>query len=168
MTLYTGPGQQEPHDQRVLQHRRDILSYATPPLETPLEVTGPITVKLWAASSARDTDFVVKLIDVWPDGFAQELCHGIVRARYRDSYTEPTLIEPDAVYQYMIQVNPTSNLFRAGHRIRLDISSSDFPNFDRNHNTGLDDYADSTLLSAQQTIFHDHGRPSHVTLPVIP
>ena len=168
MTLYTGPGQQEPHDQRALQHRRDILSYATPPLETPLEVTGPITVKLWAASSARDTDFVVKLIDVWPDGFAQELCHGIVRARYRDSYTEPTLIEPDAVYQYTIQVNPTSNLFRAGHRIRLDISSSDFPNFDRNHNTGLDEYADGTLLSAQQTIFHDHGRPSHVTLPVIP
>ena len=168
MTLYTGPGQQEPHDQRALQHRRDILSYATPPLETPLEVTGPITVNLWAASSARDTDFVVKLIDVWPDGFAQELCHGIVRARYRDSYTEPTLIEPDAVYQYSIQVNPTSNLFRAGHRIRLDISSSDFPNFDRNHNTGLDEYADGTLLSAQQTIFHDHGRPSHVTLPVIP
>ena len=90
---------------------------------------------------------MVKLIDVWPDGFAQELCHGIVRARYRDSYTEPTLIEPDAVYQYTVQVNPTSNLFRVGHRMRIDISSSDFPNFDRNHNTGLNDYADGTLLS---------------------
>ncbi len=168
MTLYTAGGQQEPHDQRALAHRNDILSYATPPLETPLEVTGPITVKLWAASSARDTDFVVKLIDVWPDGFAQELCHGIVRARYRESFAQPTLIEPDAVYRYEIQVNPTSNLFRAGHRIRLDISSSDFPNFDRNHNTGLDDYADATLATARQTLFHDHSRPSHVTLPVIP
>ncbi len=168
MTLYSGPGQQEPHDQSALAHRQDILTFATPPLETPLEVTGPIEVKLWAASSARDTDFVVKLIDEWPDGFAQELCHGIVRARYRESYNEPTLLEPDAVYQYTIQVNPTSNCFKAGHRIRLDISSSDFPNFDRNHNTGLDDYADATLVTARQTVFHDHARPSHVTLPVIP
>lgn len=168
MTLYSGPGQQEPHDQSALAHRRDILTYATPPLAAPLEVTGPITVTLWAAASARDTDFVVKLIDVWPDGFAQELCHGIVRARYRESYTEPTLLEPDAAYQYTIQVNPTSNCFKAGHRIRLDISSSDFPNFDRNHNTGRDDYADATLVIARQTVFHDHARPSHVTLPVIP
>lgn len=168
MTLYSGPGQQEPHDQSALAHRQDILTFATPPLETPLEVTGPITVTLWAASSARDTDFVVKLIDVWPDGFAQELCHGIVRARYRETYTEPTLIEPNGVYRYTIHVNPTSNLFRAGHRLRIDISSSDFPNFDRNHNTGLDDYADGTLVTARQTIFHDHSRPSHVTLPVIP
>lgn len=168
MTLYSGPGQQEPHDQSALAHRQDILTFATPPLETPLEVTGPTTVRLWAASSARDTDFVVKLIDVWPNGFAQELCHGIVRARYRESYTEPTLIEPDAVYQYTIQVNPTSNVFRAGHRIRLDISSSDFPNFDRNHNTGAHEYADGELVTAHQTIFHDQSRPSHVTLPVIP
>ncbi len=168
MTLYTGPGQQVPLDQRALQHRRDILSYATPPLAAPLEVTGPITVTLWAASSARDTDFVVKLMDVWPDGFTQELCHGIVRARYRESYTEPTLIEPDAVYQYTIQVNPTSNCFLPGHRLRIDITSSDFPNFDRNHNTGAHEYADGEVVAARQTIFHDHSRPSHVTLPVIP
>ncbi len=168
MTLYTGPGQQVPLDQRALQHRRDILSYATPPLAAPLEVTGPITVTLWAASSARDTDFVVKLMDVWPDRFTQELCHGIVRARYRESYTEPTLIEPDAVYQYTIQVNPTSNCFLPGHRLRIDITSSDFPNFDRNHNTGAHEYADGEVVAARQTIFHDHSRPSHVTLPVIP
>ena len=168
MTLYSGPGQQEPHDQSALARRQDILTYATPPLERPLEVTGPVTVTLWAASSARDTDFTVKLIDVRPDGFAQELCHGIVRARYRESYAEPTLIEPGAVYEYTIQVNPTSNCFMPGHRIRLDISSSDFPNFDRNHNTGAHEYADGELATAHQTLFHDHGRPSRVTLPVIP
>ena len=111
---------------------------------------------------------MVKLIDVWPDGFGQELCHGIVRARYRDTTRNPRLSNRNGVYRYTIHVNPTSNCFRAGHRLRLDISSSDFPNFDRNHNTGLDDYADGTLVTARQTIFHDHSRPSHVTLPVIP
>ena len=168
MTLYTSGGQQEPRDQRVLAGRRDILVYATPPLEEALEVTGPITVKLWAASSAPDTDFVLKLIDVWPDGFAQELCHGIVRARYRDCLDRPSFMQPGEVYEFTIQVNPTSNLFEAGHRIRVDISSSDFPNFDRNHNTGGNDYADPTLVTARQTIFHDATRPSRIILPVIP
>jgi hypothetical protein len=137
-------------------------------LAEPVEVTGPITVKLWAASSARDTDFVVKLMDVHPDGFVQELCHGIIRARYRDSFENPTLIEPGEVYEYTVQVNPTSNLFRQGHRIRLDVTSSDFPNFDRNHNTGGDDYSESTLAAATQTIYHDRNRPSRAILPVIP
>jgi len=168
MTLYSAVGQQEPHDQRVLDGRRDVLVYATLPLEEPLEVTGPVVVKLWASSSARDTDFVAKLMDVWPDGFVQELCHGIVRARYRESYEQPSLIEPGRAYEYTIQVNPTSNLFRSGHRIRLDITSSDFPNFDRNHNTGGDDYREATLQVAHQRIFHDAGRPSRVILPVIP
>ena len=167
MTLYSPPGQQEPQDQRALDGRRDILVYQTDPVEEPVEVTGPVTVHLWAASSARDTDFVVKLMDVWPDGFVQELCYGIVRARYRDSFASPSLIEPDRVYEYTIQVNPTSNLFRRGHRIRLDVSSSDFPNFDRNHNTGGDDYFESTLATARQTIYHDRQRPSRVVLPVI-
>ena len=121
-----------------------------------------------AASSARDTDFVVKLMDVWPNGFTQELCHGIVRARYRESFDNPTLIEPGEVYQYNIRLNPTSNLFKPGHRIRVNVTSSDFPNFDRNHNTGGDDYAESTLVSARQTVFHDGGRPSRVVLPIIP
>ncbi len=168
MTLFSPPGQNEPHDQRALDGRRDVLVYATPPLEHDVEVTGPITVTLHAASSARDTDFVVKLIDVWPNGFAQELCYGIVRARYRDSFDQPTLIEPGKTYEYTIQVNPTSNLFRAGHRIRLDVTSSDFPNFDRNHNTGGNDYAEATLIAANQTVFHDSTRPSRVTLPIIP
>ena len=167
MTLYSPPGQQEPQDQRALDGRRDILRYQTDPVEEPVEVTGPVTVHLWAASSARDTDFVVKLMDVWPDGFVQELCYGIVRARYRESFDSPSLIEPGRTYEYTIQVNPTSNLFRRGHRIRLDVSSSDFPNFDRNHNTGGDDYSESTLVTSRQTIYHDRERPSRVVLPVI-
>ena len=168
MTLYSPTGQQEPHDQRPLGHRPDILVYATPPLEHPLEITGPVVVKLWASSSAPDTDFVAKLLDVWPDGFVQELCYGIVRARYRESLDRPSLLEPGQAYEFTIQLNPTGNLFRRGHRIRLDISSSDFPNFDRNHNTGGDDYREATLRTAQQQIFHDAARPSRVILPLIP
>ncbi len=98
----------------------------------------------------------------------RQLCHGIVRARYRDYYESPTLIEPGRLYKYNIQVNPTSNLFRPGHRIQAHLSSSDFPNFDRSHNTGGDDHRESTLLTARQTIFHDSLRPSHIVLPVIP
>ena len=167
MTLYSPPGQQEPQNQRALDGRRDILVYSTPPLGKPVEVTGPVTLKLWAASSAVDTDFVAKLIDVWPNGFAQEVCYGIVRARYRDSYDAPSLLRPGEAYEFTVQLNPTSNLFRSGHRIRLDVSSSDFPNFDRNHNTGGNDYAETTLLPAGQTIFHDVLRPSRLVLPVI-
>lgn len=167
MTLFSPVCQQEPHDQRALDDRRDILVYQTPPLEQAVEVTGPVVAHLWATSSARDTDFVVKLMDVWPDGFVQELCYGIVRARYRDSFTSPTLIEPGKAYEYDIELLPTSNLFRRGHRIRLDVTSSDFPNFDRNHNTGGDDYSETTLVTARQTVHHDGLRPSRVTLPII-
>ena len=168
MTLYTPPGQNEPQDQRRLDGRGDVLVYATPPLERGVEVTGPVSLRLWAASSAPDTDFTAKLIDVWPNGFAQELCYGIVRARYRESFEAPTPIEPGRPYEYTVTLNPTSNLFRQGHRIRVDVSSSDFPNFDRNHNTGGDDYANADLAPATQTIFHDSARPSRIILPVIP
>ena len=168
MTLYTPGGQQVPLDQRALAGRRDVMIYQTPPLSEPVEVTGPIEVKLWASSSARDTDFVIKLLDVWPDGFVQELCHGIVRARYRHSFDAPSLLEPGCICEYTIRVNPTSNQFQQGHRIRLDVTSSDFPNFDRNHNTGGDDYREDTLVVARQRIFHDRKRPSHVILPIIP
>ena len=168
MTLYQQQGQHEPLDQRALDDRRDILRFATPPLRQEVEVTGHIRLKLYAASTARDTDFVVKLLDIWPNGFAQELCYGIVRARYRESFENPSLIEPGTVYEYDIAINPTSNVFKPGHRIRLDVSSSDFPNFDRNHNTGGNDYADATLIAARQTVLHDAARPSHVILPIIP
>ena len=168
MTLYSPAGQSEPHDQRLLDERTDVLRYATPPLETPVEVTGPITMKLWAASSARDTDFVVKLMDVWPDGFTQELCYGIVRARYRESFESPSLLDPGRPYEFTFAVNPTGNLFKIGHRIRVDVSSSDFPNFDRNHNTGGDDYGESKLVTARQTVFHDEEHPSRIILPLVP
>lgn len=168
MTLYQPRGQHEPIDQRALDERRDILRFSTPPLQREVEVTGHVVVILFAASTAKDTDFVAKLLDIWPNGYAQELCYGIVRARYRESFENPTLIEPGKVYEYEIEVNPTSNVFKPGHRIRLDLSSSDFPNFDRNHNTGGDDYAEVTLMPARQTVFHDAARPSHVILPIIP
>ncbi|HCR15946.1 MAG TPA: hypothetical protein DIU35_00550 [Candidatus Latescibacteria bacterium] len=167
MTLYTSYGQHAPIDQRALDGRRDVMVYTTPRLDSPVEVTGPVEVRLWASSSAKDTDFVAKLIDVWPNGFAQELCHGIVRARYRDSFEDPKLLEPGKVYKYTIRVNPTSNLFKKGHRIRLDITSSDFPNFNRNHNTGGDDYRETTLETASQVIYHDSKYPSSVLLPII-
>ena len=158
----------EPRDQRVLDYRHDVLVFATDPLPQDAEVTGYPVVKLWASSTARDTDFTAKLVDVHADGFAQNLCHGIVRARYRESMEKPTLIRPSEVYEYTIRLQPTSNLFKAGHRIRIDISSSDFPNFDRNHNTGGDDYAETTLLRATQTVYHDVQHASRIILPVIP
>ena len=167
MTLYSPAGQHEPHDLRALDGRPDVLVFTTEPLAEPVEVIGPITVRLWAASSATDTDFIVRLADVRPDGFAVELSHGIVRSRYRESLEHPSLIEPGKPYEYTIQLNPTANLFRPGHRIRVDVTSSDFPNFDRNHNTGGDDYSESTLQIAHQTIFHDAAMRSRIVLPVV-
>lgn len=157
-----------PYDQRPVLDRRDVLVYTTPPLRDDVEVTGPITVTLYAASSASDTDFTAKLDDVYPDGTSMLIEYGIQRARYRDSGTHPTLIEPGEVYRYTIHVWPTSNLFKAGHRIRLEISSSNFPMWDRNPNTGHPFAMDAALQTADQTIHHDADHPSSVTLPIIP
>lgn len=168
MTLYNENGHDEPHDLRVLNHRRDVLVYQTEPLDQPLEVTGYPVMTLFAASDAPDTDFIVKLVDVHPEGFAQPICYGIIRARYRNGPDNPELMKPGEVYKFIIDLLPTSNLFKRGHRIRVDISSSDFPNFDRNHNTGREDWADSELKIAHQTVYHDASRQSHITLPVIP
>jgi uncharacterized protein len=110
--------------------------YSTPPLEHDVEVTGPLTVTLWAATSAPDTDFTAKLVDVCTHGCARNLTDGIIRARYRDSRSTPSLVEPGRVYRYTIDLWATSNVFKAGHRIRVEISSSNFPRFDRNPNTG--------------------------------
>jgi putative CocE/NonD family hydrolase len=156
-----------PYDQRAIEARPDVLVYTTPPLESAVEVTGPITVTLYAASTAPDTDFTAKLVDVYPDGRAINLNDGIVRARYRKSTTNPSLIRPGRVYRYTIDVWPTSNLFKAGHRIRLEISSSNFPAYDRNPNTGHAFGQDAVLRRAAQTIYHDRSRPSRVTLPVM-
>jgi putative CocE/NonD family hydrolase len=130
-------------------------------------VTGPLHVRLWAASDAPDTDFVARLVDVYPDGFAQNLADGIVRARYRDgAVAEP--IEPGRVYQYTIDLWATANVFKAGHCIRLDIASASFPRWDRNPNTGALFGSDSELRPAHQTILHDPAHPSRIVLPVVP
>ena len=157
-----------PFDQSSVEDRADVLVYTSVPLEKPMEVTGPVKVLLHAASSARDTDFTAKLVDVYPDGKAYNLCDGILRARYRESSTKPTLLEPGKAYRFEIDLWVTGNLFQAGHCVRLELSSSNFPRFDRNPNTGHDFGTDAELAKADQTIFHDRPHPSHVVLPMIP
>ncbi len=159
-----------PFDQRSTESREDVLVYTTPVLDQDVEVTGPISVHLWAASSAPDTDFVARLVDVHLNGYAQNLTDGIIRARYRNfAHGEaPTLIEPGRAYEYEIDLWATSNVFKAGHRIRLDVTSSNFPRWDRNPNTGHDFGADAKLAVAHQTILHDREHPSYVTLPIVP
>ena len=157
-----------PRDRRPIERRDDVLVYSTAPLTRDLEVTGPVELVVYAASSAPDTDFTATLVDVHPAGAAIHICEGIVRARFRESYERPTLIEPGQVYEYSISLWETSNLFREGHRIRLEVSSSNFPRFDRNLNTGEDSGFDDRPESAQQTIWHDQQRPSLLLLPVIP
>lgn len=158
-----------PFDQRPIEARSDVLSYTTPPLEHDVEATGPVHVRLWAASSAPDTDFVARLVDVHPDGYAQNLTDGIVRARYRDfgRGTPPSLIEPGRPYEFEIDLWATSNLFRRGHRIRVDVTSSSFPRWDRNPNTGHDLGADAELAVAHQTVFHDREHPSRLVLCLV-
>ncbi len=155
-------------DQREIESRADVLVYSTPPLEKDLEVTGPVTVTLWAASSAVDTDFTAKLVDLCPCGGAINLTDGIIRARYRESTTQAKLIQPDEVYEYVIDLWATSNVFKAGHSIRLDISSSNFPRFDRNPNTGNALGEEAALRPASQMVLHNSRYPSYVTLPIIP
>ncbi|HLG62604.1 MAG TPA: CocE/NonD family hydrolase [Ktedonosporobacter sp.] len=159
-----------PRDQRPNEGREDMLVYTTPPLEEDMEVTGPITVRLWAVSNARDTDFVARLVDVHPDGFAQNLTDGIIRARYRNfaQGEAPTLIEPGRPYEYAIDLWATSNVFKVGHRIRVDITSSNFPRWDRNLNTGAPLGTDDTPVVAHQTILHDREHPSYIVLPIVP
>jgi putative CocE/NonD family hydrolase len=160
--------QDAPFDQRPLDWRRDVLVYQTAPLAAPVEVIGEPVVHLFAASSAVDTDFTAKLVDVRPDGFAQNLCYGIVRARFRDGYERPEPLIPGQVYDFEIRLTPTANRFLPGHRIRLDVSSSDFPSFDRNHNTGGDGVSETEFITAHQTVYHDTTRPSRLTLPIVP
>ena len=158
-----------PVDQRPNENRQDVLVFTSAPLDRDFEVTGPVAVKLHAASSARDTDFIARLIDVYPDGRAFNLTEGILRARFRESIWEPpVLLEPDRPYEYTIDLLPTANVFRKGHRIRVHITSSNFPMWDRNPNTGNEQGMDAELEIAQQTIYHDRTRPSHILLPVIP
>jgi hypothetical protein len=161
---HLGPG---PRDQRPVEARNDVLVYSTPMLSGDLEITGPITLELFASSSAVDTDFTAKLVDVWPDGFAQNLTEGIIRARYRESQEKPTFLNPGQTYKFTVDLWSTSNLFRKGHRLRLEISSSNFPRFDRNLNTGGDSSSARNPVPATNSIYHDAEHPSALILPAV-
>jgi len=156
-----------PMDQRGVERRHDVLVYTTTPLAADLEVTGPIKLILYASSTALDTDFTAKLVDVFPSGEARNLTDGILRVRYRDSLENPKLMKPGQVYRLAIDVGVTSNVFRSGHRIRLEVSSSNFPRFDRNPNTGRSIADETGFVKATQTIYHDHDRHSYLLLPQI-
>lgn len=157
-----------PIDQRPIERRDDVLVYTSAVLEADLEVTGPLEVVLYAASSACDTDFTAKLVDVYPDGRAIHLAEGIVRARHRQHMDRAEFLEPGEVAEYHIQLAPTSNRFGKGHCLRVEISSSNFPRFDRNLNTGESIATGTRLQIAQQTVLHTQVYPSHILLPIIP
>jgi putative CocE/NonD family hydrolase len=157
------------HDQAEIELRDDVLVYTSEPLEDDVAVIGPVQVKLWAASSARDTDFTAKLVDVHLDGVAHNVLDRIVRARYRHgSKSPPSLIHPGKPYEYTIDLGNTATIFRRGHRIRLEISSSNFPHYARNLNTGLSNETTSRMKVARQTVFHDAAHPSRIILPIVP
>ncbi len=157
-----------PKDQRTVEDRSDVLIYSTPPLDHDVEVTGPVQLQLYASSSAVDTDFTAKLVDVYPDGSAFNLAEGIVRAKYRNSQASAEGLVPGKVYPLTIDLVATSNLFRAGHRIRLEVSSSNFPRFDRNLNTGETAATSTKWIPATNTIVHDVAHPSALILPIVP
>ena len=155
-------------DQRSAETRADVLVYSTRPFTEDVEVTGPVNVELYVESSALDTDFTAKLVDVGPDGFARNLTDGIIRARYRDSREKAELLKPGQVYKLSIDLWSTSNVFLKGHALRLEISSSNFPRFDRNLNTAEQPESGQRFISATNVIFHDHKRPSALILPIVP
>jgi putative CocE/NonD family hydrolase len=156
-----------PRDQAEVEQRDDVLIYSTPPLDHDTEVTGPVTLDLYAKSAAVDTDFTAKLVDVWPNGFAQNLTEGILRARYREGTSEAKPIVPGKVYEYKIDLWSTGNVFLKGHKIRLEVSSSNFPRFDRNLNTGKDASSSAAFVKAVNTVYHDREHPSALMLPIV-
>jgi len=151
-----------------VERRHDVLSYTTAPLASDLEVTGPIRMVLYASSSAVDTDFTAKLVDVFTNGEARILTDGVLRTRYRESLEKPKPMNPGEVYKLTIDAGVTSNVFRAGHRIRVEISSSNFPRFDRNPNTGRPVADEKEMRKAFQSVYHDPQRRSYLLLPVTP
>ena len=157
-----------PRDRSEIQRRPDVLTFTTNVLSEDIEVTGPISATLFASSNTVDTDFTAALTDLEPNGKAISLCEGIVRARFRNGTEKPQLMSPGTIYKFGIDMWDTSNLFKKGHRIRIEISSSNFPRFNRNLNSGQSIATDKQITVANQTLYHDSERPSHVTLPVIP
>jgi putative CocE/NonD family hydrolase len=163
---YFGSGVQ---NQSTIEARDDVLVYTSAPLTANLAMVGQAKVKFWATSSARDTDFTAKLVDVHPDGFAQNLLDRVVRARFRNgSKSAPSLIEPGKAYEYEIDLGYSASVFKPAHRIRLDISSSNFPHLPRNQNTGNDPATDTGMVTATQRILHDADHPSYLELSVVP
>lgn len=157
-----------PRDQRPVEDRDDVLVYSTPPLTKDLEITGPLSLEIFVKSSAVDTDFTGKLVDVGPNGFAQNLTEGIIRARYRDSQEKPELMNPGQLYKLKIDLWATSNVFRKGHILRLEVSSSNFPRFDRNLNSGFEQNVSLQTVPARNSIYHDDQHPSALIVPVVP
>jgi hypothetical protein len=158
----------------LLSERPDVVTFESEPLEAPLEVTGAPVVRLWVASSAVDTDFTAKLLDIyppsedWPEGFHLPLADSIIRARFRGGFDAERFMTPGEPCQVEIELPPISNLFAAGHTIRLDVSSSNFPRFDVNPNTGEPPGRHTRFEKAENTVHVDSERGSHVVLPVIP
>lgn len=157
-----------PQDQAHVEERDDVLVYTSDVLTSDVEVTGPVKVKLWVSTNVPDTDFVARLCDVHPDGRSYNIADGIIRLRYRDSLSEPTLVKPGQVYAIDIDCWATSNVFKAGHRMRVVITSSSFPRWSRNLNTGESSERTQAAVAAQQSVYHDREHPSHILLPIIP
>ena len=164
-TLQPGVG---PQDQRPAEARHDVIVFTTPSFTQDTEVTGPVSMDLYVSSSAVDTDFTGKLVDVWPNGFAQNLTEGILRMRYRNSQEKPELANPAQTYRVTIDLWATSNVFLTGHKLRLEISSSNFPRFDRNLNTGEEQARGTRTIKATNMIYHDQAHPSALILPIVP
>jgi hypothetical protein len=156
-----------PKDQRPLEQRQDVLVYTSNYLDSTLTIAGPVKMKLFAATDGPDTDWMIKLIDVYPNGFAMPVSEGIIRARFREGLDKMKLLKPGEVYEYDIELTGTANVFQPGHRIRVDITSSNFPQFDRNPNTGAPLGSNATVRVAQQTIYHGGKYSSHILLPVV-
>ena len=155
-------------DQRSMEARDDVLVYSTGPLTEGMEVSGPVDVTLYVSSDAKETDFTVKLIEVLPDGTAYNIDENIQRVRYREGYDKPPVwMEKDKVYKVTFQPMQTSTYFAPGHQLRIEVSSSNFPRYDRNLNTGEHPNKSTRMAVAKQQIFHDKTRPSHLVLPVI-
>jgi hypothetical protein len=169
-----GAYDQGPIHNRDSGPRPDVLTFLTPPVTEPLEIAGPIELRLWVAADGADADIHAKLIDLHPptpddpNGFAMNLCEGVLRLRYRDSWERPTPLVPGTVYAVTVSLFPVANLFAPGHRLRLDIAGSNFPHFDVNPNSGAAEGSMAGARIAHTRVFADRARPSHLVLPVIP
>ena len=156
-----------PRDQRPVELRSDVLVYTGEILTKPLAIAGPVKMNLFAATDGTDTDFMIKLVDVYPDGSAMNVAEGILRARFHNGLDRPELLTPNKQYSFEIDMRGTANVFLPGHRIRVDVTSSNFPQYDRNPNTGEDLGVSDHVRTAVQTVFHSNDRRSHILLPVI-